>query len=109
DQSAWPQNEPVEFALLMQSFDAVENAGNHIVSTGSLSTGEYYSHVVWCVGTLFAGTPREGDNRHSKSVWEQFGNLLLVPYRLCCGSLLNFHVTLQSFGHLGLISGPRNL
>ena len=45
NQAARAQNKAIQFAVFVQLLDTVENTGNHIVTTGSLTTGKDYTHI----------------------------------------------------------------
>ena len=106
-QTTGAQNETIQFAVLVQCFDTVEQTGNNIVSAGSLSTRQDDTYVDGRHIDSFAFN--ELNQRHAVSVREQGFDSFLVSNWLCRFTFLYFYSAFQRFRKFGLISSSGNL
>ena len=102
NKTARAKNEAIELVGRIERLHTIEQAGNHVVTTRSLTTREDDTHVEGFESNGLAWF--ESDDRHAVSVGEQFLNFSLIAYRLSGGTFNSLHWTLKCLWKLGLIS-----
>ncbi len=103
DESAGTHEETVKTAVFVDLLDAVEKAADDVVAAGSLSAGEYHSHVERFAGGG-GGVLLKSKLRHSVCVGEQFFDVVLIGYRLGGCAFYGFDCAGECDGQFGLIS-----
>ena len=108
NQSAGAQDKAVELVGGVQFLDAVEQAGDDVVSAGSLTARKNDTNIHYGEsGSL--GRSFKLDERHAIRVGEQFLNSFLVGNRLGSLAGYSFHMSFQRLGQLGLVGSPCDL
>ena len=106
-QTARAEDEAIETVLGVQLLHGVEQTGDDIVATRSLTAAEDDSHVHLLVGNSLAGN--ELHERHAVGIREELLDFFLVVNTLSGLAFNGLHGTLQSQRKLGLIGGASNL
>lgn len=99
--SAWSAEETIELVGWVQFLEPVEDAGDDVVSTGSLSTGEDDADVDGLVD--FGLSFHKVDERQSVGVGEELFDLLLIAHALCRIAFFKCDVGIQGFREFRLI------
>ena len=107
NQTTRTQDESEETVLGVQFLNLIEQTGNHVMTTRSLTTRQDDTNV-HLLGVSLSSRLKLYD-RHTIGVGEQLLDLFLITYTLGSFTLLDLHSTLQSLWQLGLISGSRDL
>ena len=79
DQTARAQDETIQTRIRVVSLDTIEQTSDHVVTTGSLTTGKDHTNV-HDRHSLLLVTLLECNDRHSVSVREQFLDFFLIGY-----------------------------
>ena len=79
DQATRTQDETIQTRIGIVCLDTVEQTSDHIVSTGSLTTRQDYTHIHSGLCLAFVAL-LESNHRHTIGVREQFLDLFLIGY-----------------------------
>ncbi|OAV75147.1 hypothetical protein Barb7_01270 [Bacteroidales bacterium Barb7] len=108
NQTGGTQDKAVQAGSPVDSLDAVEQAGYHVMPARSLSAGEDYAYIHsrhrLGVVVLF-----KGNQGHPVGIGKQFLNISLIGYRLGVLAVGCLYGTLQCNGDFRSISRPCNL
>ena len=105
DKTLGAHQESVKTAVLVESFDTVEDTTNHIVTTRGLTARKDNTNVAWLI-TMHAGCILifyKSEFGKTISVGEQSLDFLLVTCRFSCSTLNGNNWSLQSNRKFGLI------